>query len=294
MERYRLGALAEAIGYWEPIYRELGDEKGYRLAYDLGVAYQELGDSTHAAERLQSFLAEVDARGARGEPLAPIVEKEVADARARVGRLAATKARIRVEAGTTPRAARVDASEPRLAGFVAWVTPGEHKVTFAAGTPEAQTKVIFVKAGEVVEVAPLPPVPLPAERLVVAPPPPASPEMRLVMRRETHHPFSWPLIAVTGGVTVAAAIAAVPLYGSVGSLYDRLSSENTISQGDRDNYTRMRTLAYSVMGGAIGLALGTAGLAAWYVLGTSEREVMVNPVLDPERRGASFTVTGRF
>ena len=40
----RVLSLAEAVGYWEPIYRELGDEKGYRLAYDLGVVYQELGD----------------------------------------------------------------------------------------------------------------------------------------------------------------------------------------------------------------------------------------------------------
>src|SRR5882762_7447654 len=56
MDRYRAGALAEAIGFWEPIYRELGDEKGYRLAYDLGLAYQQLGDATHAAERLQAFL----------------------------------------------------------------------------------------------------------------------------------------------------------------------------------------------------------------------------------------------
>ncbi|MGD0530463.1 MAG: hypothetical protein ABSE49_35345, partial [Polyangiaceae bacterium] len=28
MDRYRAGAPAEAVGYWEPIYRELGEQKG--------------------------------------------------------------------------------------------------------------------------------------------------------------------------------------------------------------------------------------------------------------------------
>ena len=67
MERYKEGALSEAIGYWEPVYRELGERNGYRLAYNLGIAYQELGDATHAAERFQSFLGEVDARRERGD-----------------------------------------------------------------------------------------------------------------------------------------------------------------------------------------------------------------------------------
>jgi len=66
MDRYNQGAAAEAIGYWQPIYRELGEQKGYRLAYNLGVAYAELGDATKAAEHLQAFVTEVDARRARG------------------------------------------------------------------------------------------------------------------------------------------------------------------------------------------------------------------------------------
>src|SRR5260370_30559712 len=131
MDQYKAGALANAIGYWEPVYRELGNEKGYRLAYNLGVAYAELGDATRAAERLQSFLDEVDARRARAEPLGDTVAKEEADARARIAGLVASKGRIRVLAGSSPVAAQVDANEPRVAGFVVWVTPGEHVVTFS-------------------------------------------------------------------------------------------------------------------------------------------------------------------
>jgi hypothetical protein len=300
MERYKAGALAEAIGYWDPIYRELGEQSGYRLAYDIGVAYQELGDATHAAERLLAFLTEVDVRRERGEPLAPIVEKEEADARSRIAGLMATKGRVHVEAVGAPRTARVDASEPRLAGFVAWVTPGRHTVTFGAGTPEAEAKQVQVDAGEIIRVAPMPPpAPFPS-------PPTASPEPSVASRapppssaapvthRETHHPFPWPLIAVSGGVTVLAAIAAAPLYVNASSMYDRLSLMPTISASDRESFTSARTLAYSVVGGAIGLAAVTAGLAAWYFAGTSEREVMVTPALPTERGGAAVTVTGRF
>ena len=99
MDRYQAGAVAEAIGHWEPIYRELGEQKGYRLAYNLGVAYEELGDATRAAERLQSFLAQVDARRARGDAVPAIVIKDETDARTRVAGLAATKGRSTSTAG---------------------------------------------------------------------------------------------------------------------------------------------------------------------------------------------------
>jgi hypothetical protein len=58
MDRYKAGDLAAAIATWEPILRELGEPKGYRLAYDLGVAYAELGDAPHAIERLQASFAD--------------------------------------------------------------------------------------------------------------------------------------------------------------------------------------------------------------------------------------------
>src|ERR1039458_5234797 len=94
MDRYKAGAFTEAVGYWEPIYAELGQPKGYRLAYNLGVSYQELGDATRAAEHLQSFLAQVDAKRAAGESQPAIVQKEEADAKDRIAALTAAKGRI--------------------------------------------------------------------------------------------------------------------------------------------------------------------------------------------------------
>ncbi|HEY4013735.1 MAG TPA: hypothetical protein VGM06_10375 [Polyangiaceae bacterium] len=294
IDRYKAGALAEAIGYWDPIYRELGEQQGYRLAYDLGIAYQESGDATHAAERLQSFLTEVEARRERGDVLASIVEKEEADARQRIASLTASTGRIHVGAVSAPRTARVDAREPRIAGFVAWVAPGDHTVTFAAGTPDAETKRIHVGPGEMVEVTPRPPPPPPPppEPIIVRMPAPAP---RVVPAPQMRHPFPWPLIAVSGGAALVTAVVAVPLYNNAGALYDRLSVEPSIPQSDRDNYNRARTTAYSVAGAAIGLAALTAGLAAWYFLGTSEGEgVTVSPAFVPAPGGVSFGAAGRF
>ncbi len=290
MERYQAGALAEAIGYWEPVYRELGEQRGYRLAYNLGVAYQELGDATHAAERLQSFLTEVEVLRERGEILPPIVEKESGNARDRVAGLIATSGRIHVEAVSAPITARVDADEPRLAGFVAWVTPGDHAVTFAEGTRDAETRNVQVRAGEMIDIAPKPPPPLPtapAPLIVNVLPPVAT-------QRETYHPFQWPLIAVAGGVALSAGIAAVPLYVYEGNLYSRYSGESPRPASHLDTYNTVRSLAYTDVGGSIGFAFLTAALATWYFLGTSEREVKITPAIVPEHGGASVGGAGRF
>jgi hypothetical protein len=88
MDRYEARDFADAIADWEPIFAELGPQKGYRLAYDLGVAYHESGDAAHALERLQAFITEAAARRTRGDTLEPIVVKEEADAQARLAVLA--------------------------------------------------------------------------------------------------------------------------------------------------------------------------------------------------------------
>jgi hypothetical protein len=282
MERYKTGALAEAIGYWEPIYRELGEQKGYRLAYDLGIAYAELGDVTRAADCLQSFLAEVDARRARAEDLEPIVEKEETLARARIDALVASKGRIHIEGGTPPRAARIDAGEPRLAGFVAWVTPGEHTVTFAPGTPESETKTVDVRAGEIVDVAPtaapaaavltIPATPVPSAPLLSPPRPP------LGFRPVVDHPFSPAVVALGGGLTLAAGVLAVTLEANALSLHDRDAAlVNAGQMVDYQNFDNTRNNAYVAVGGAVALAAVTAGLAAWYFFGATTREVVVTP-----------------
>ena len=282
MDRYRAGAFAEAIGFWEPIYRELGEQKGYRLAFNIGVAYQELGDATHAAEHLQSFLAQVDARRAHGDTIPGIVQKEEQDARDRIAALTASKGRIRVDPGSPPRPVQVDAMEPHVSTFVAWVNPGQHTVTFAPGTPDAQEKSVDVHAGDLVDVtpppppaapaAPLPP-PSPAAHPATAPAPPSPPVTRL----ETEHPFSPVFVYAAGTLTLAAAIVLVPLEAHAWGLHDTYAAENPIPASDRSNFDSARSLAYGAIGVTVGLGVVTAALATWYFVGTSKREVVVTP-----------------
>ncbi|HTQ42299.1 MAG TPA: hypothetical protein VMI75_06020 [Polyangiaceae bacterium] len=282
MDRYKAGAFAEAIGFWEPIYRELGEQKGYRLAFNIGVAYQELGDATHAAEHLQSFLAQVDARRAHGDTIPPIVQKEEQDARDRVAALTASKGRIRVDPGSPPRPVQVDAMEPHVSTFVAWVNPGQHTVTFAPGTPDAQEKNVDVRAGDLVDVtppppaatpaAPLPPSPSPAPA-ATAPAPPSPPVTRL----ETEHPFSPVFVYAAGSLTLVAAVVLVPLEAHAWGLHDQYAGEGTISATDRSNFDSARSLAYGAIGATVGLGVVTAALATWYFVGTSKREVVVTP-----------------
>jgi hypothetical protein len=300
-DRYTEGAFAEAIGLWEPIYRELGEHDGYRLAYDLGVAYAQLGDATRAAERLQSFLGQLDDRRARGQPLAAAVIKEEADARARIVNLTASKGRIEIEPSATPPAVKVDAAEPRLAGFVAWVAPGTHRLTFSPGTADEETVTVTVKAGEVVVVTPkakpgtvAAPSPTPAPAQAAANPPAPAQEQPGGIA-----PPSLQLVILSGGVTAAAGVAGAVLYVDANNLHDRFvaqqksSANHTISSGDRASFDTARTAAYVTIGCAAGLAALTGGLATWYALGP-KREHRVAPLVGFVPGATTFGLAGDF
>jgi hypothetical protein len=307
MDRYDAGAVSEAIGYWEPIYRQLGPKAGYRLAYNLGVAYGHLGDATRAAERLQAFLDEVDGRRGQGQALGAVVAKEEADAHQRMADLTASKGRIRIPAADPPVSVQVDASEPRVAGFVAWVEPGEHTVTFEPQASKSETRVVQAKAGEVVEVQPPAPPEAPP---VVAPPPPKSsvsaPPMALAPIApkglpESYgrkRPFSPVLLATSIGLAAAVGIAAVVLENRAISLHDQLANAQgspvTISPNDRSRFDEERTWAYTAVGGAVGLGAVTAGLVSWYFVGSSKTGAVIQPAFAPERGGAIAGASAHF
>jgi len=282
MDLYEHGAAADAIAIWEPVYRDLGEQRGYRLAYDLGVAYAALDDAPRSADRLQAFLNEVDSRRERGEPLGAAVTKEESDARARLARLVAVLGRVQVVPASRPSIARVDSGDPHGAGAIAWVTPGQHSVTFDPQTPDERTIAIEVAAGALLEL--LPPGP-PASAKPQTPARPSasggtgstqSPAMESPAPRPV--PFPPALIVVGGGVTLAATVVAVALEIHASTLRDDAvaeqgrSTDGTIPAGDRTSFETARTRAYVAVAGAAGLGALTAGLAAWYVLGRAHGE----------------------
>jgi hypothetical protein len=286
MDLYEHGQAAQAVAVWEPVYRDLGEHQGYRLAYDLGVAYGALDDAPHAADRLQAFLNEVDARRARGEPLGAAVTKEEADARARLASLAAVLGRVQAIPGDRRSVMRIDAGEPHAAGTVAWLAPGQHAVTFDPGTPDERSIAIDVTAGAVVEL--VPPPPLGARRTAppgvlgaATAPSPGGPGSTVATAEPSPPraaPFPPALIAISGGATLAAAAAAVALELHANALrQDDVAAQagpgdGKISADDRSSFATARTWAYVMVGCAAGLGALTAGLATWYFVGRAHGE----------------------
>jgi hypothetical protein len=304
MDLYEHGAAADAISVWEPVYRDLGEQRGYRLAYDLGVAYAALGDAPHAADRLQAFLNEVDSRRERGEPLGAAVTKDESDARARLARLATVLGRVQVVPGPRPFIARVDSGDPHGAGAIAWVTPGQHSVTFDPQTPDERTIAIDVAAGAMLELLP------PAPSATVQPQTPAGPLASAgvgstrpqVMESPALQPAPFPpaLIALGSGVTLAATVAAVALEIHASALRDDAVAEQarsggTIPAGERASFETARTWAYVAVAGAAGVGALTAGLAAWYILGRAHGEgARPTAVVGVRIEGSRLVLDGAF
>jgi hypothetical protein len=156
MDKYKAGAFADAILIWESIYRELGSEKGYRLAFDLGRAYDALGDLIKAADHYESYLEKVRQRRSDGEVLEANVERQEEVARDRLEKIANLKARVRVSAGLRqPVIVKIDNAPARVAGFTVYVEPGTHTVTFGAGK-DADVRRLSVERGAVADVEPRP------------------------------------------------------------------------------------------------------------------------------------------
>ena len=278
LERYKAGDVAQAIQYWEPLYRDLGQQKGYRVAYDLARAYETFGDATRAAERFVAFVDETNMRRSSGVAIDELVAKEALDATERLESLKRNRARISVPATTPPSSVAVDATEPRLAGFVAYVVAGAHTVVFDPGSDDMQKRDVTVANGEEVQVTmdtPAAPPPLP-------PPPSAN-------RLETTHPFTSAWIVFAGGATLASSVLPYLAYSHSNDLRARYSPPHAATTSEQSDYSLSRSLAYASWAAPIALGLFTAALATVYFAKT--KTVWV-PVLTEKQAG--FSIVGAF
>ena len=62
LDQFAHGNNAGAIATWESLLGTLGEERGYKVLYNLGLAYQAIGDVTHAIERYRAFVKQVGRR----------------------------------------------------------------------------------------------------------------------------------------------------------------------------------------------------------------------------------------
>jgi hypothetical protein len=295
MEKYKAGAIAEAIRAWSAIYDELGPKRGYRLSFDLARAYEASSETSRAAERYQSFLDEVAARRAASETLDPIVEREEEESERRMAELKLESGRIRILPGTPSAVTRIDSADPRLGGFVSYVVPGDHVVVFAPGSAAEERREVRVEAGEMVDVSP-------TARPEPSPTPPAPPALVPLVTRpepdkasriETQRPFSPVVIYVAVGISGASVLVPILAYAHAYSLIDTHNAGTTANSERRvieAEYPGARVEAYATLAASITLAAATGALVAYYFGGSKEREVQVGAALLPGRVAADVSV----
>jgi hypothetical protein len=263
MTQYRAGAFAEAIVIWEAIYRDLGAEKGYRLAFNLGRAYEQFGDTTRATEHYEAYVKEALARKEAGETLEPLLDKQITEARERLAELAATKGRLRIVADRAI-VLRIDRGAERLAprGFVAYVAPGKHVVTFEPNDKNERSVEVDVARGSVLDV-------VPPEVAVAPPPAPITYELR------PERPFSKNVLWIAAGATVLST--AIPLV-----FFAKATSTKSDYYGSTDrpvplksDYEDQRTVSYATWAIPAVLGAATLGLAAYWLWGGKTKRVPV-------------------
>jgi len=285
MEKYKAGAMAEAIRAWNAIYDEIGPQRGYRLSFNLARAYEANSETSRAAERYQTFLNEFGVRKAAGEALDPIVEREAQEAQSRLDQLDANNGRIQVVSGGSTLLVQIDASDPRLGTFVSYVAPGSHVVIFSPGSPGQERHDVSVKAGEIVVVSASPPLPpLVAPLPVVALPPK---QHRMVLER----PFSPVALYVTAGVAAASVVVPILTYanaGAIGTSYYASTTNPAARQQTYDNYVSARTVAYVTLAIPMALTALTGSLVVYYFGGSKERDVTIDAGVLPGGGGASI------
>lgn len=170
LDEYGRGNYVAAIATWESLLATIGEERGYKVLYNLGLSYQQIGDVTHAIERYRSFVKQVAVRPYADRDLVHRSE----DAAKRISDLESSHGAVFVKPPARGGVVltRVGTAEPRAAGYVVWLAPGTHSVELFVGTRHAKTVRVEIVRGATVPIDTTPP----AEPLAPAGPSPAARE----------------------------------------------------------------------------------------------------------------------
>jgi tetratricopeptide (TPR) repeat protein len=287
---YDSGNYSGAIATWEALRQSIGEQRGWKILYNLGLAYQAMGDATRAIERFDAFLREA-------------AQRDVQDAGDRMHALEASHGAVVVRApasGATVMT-RVGSGDERPAGYTLWLSPGEHEVEVGSGTSRAHRVKVTVTAGGTVEVptddaAPPTPssAPSPSPSASPAPAASAAPSPAPSTREGGHFPTAWVLVGA--GLTVASAALPIALGLRASSL-----SQNAKDMGPGStsygtavtDFQSARTLYYAsyVVPGLLAAATATIVVVGLVSSGGASR-TEVHAGIDPT--GGTLWVGGRF
>lgn len=251
-----------AAAVWEELLSDLGSDRGWKLNYNLGLAYWSAKRPTLAVERFEAFVRRVAAEAAA---LPEELEQRREDAAAKIGIIKAEHGAVVLPAapGVT---VSIDGASSRPAGYTAYVTPGVHRVTVISNDGRTSESAVEVLAGrqQIVDTrqpdpapAPLPAAPEPVPVL----PPPSSPQQPPT--------FPWLIVGIGTGLTAAGFILPAVMYQRGRGAFqdaDALGAGHSGYADARDDYASART-AYAVSYALpAGLGAITAGIAIYGII----------------------------
>lgn len=285
LERYAAGDFVGAIEIWDRLLATIGDERGWRALYNLGLAYEQLGDPTHAIERYDAFVRQAAAHGGNDA-----VEQRRRDAEDRLRSLRSAYGAVTVRAPATGEVVmvRVGTGDPRPAGFTVYLAPGPHDIEVGAGTVRARHVTVKAVAGGSAEIdASL------AAPPAVAPPPSLFPSLRVP---ESPQPVPFPTTWLLVGAGATLASFALPLALGLHAQAERdqatrLGAGNTGYVSASSDYMSARTAYYVSYALPASLAAATAVIVI-LEMGSSERRVRVNA--SGVAGGGCLWASGRF
>lgn len=255
LEQYGRGNYVAAITTWESLLATMGEERGHKVLYNLGLAYQQIGDVTKAIERYAAFLKHVDQPYASAQLAA-----RADDARARLAELEQSHGAVNIRAPRTGGIVltRVGSAEPRAAGYVMWLAPGPHTVEIFVGTSRLKTIRLDVVRGQTVDVDTSPPDEPPEPTPAPKPKPPED---------TAHEPAARggpsTLVLVGAGVTLASVAVPIAFYFVAHGKRDdatALGQGNTGYSDALSSYDKWRTIYLVSYALPATLALVTAGV----------------------------------
>ena len=246
--------FAGAAAGWEGLLASMGEAKGWKVLYNLGLAYESALDPTRAVERYDAFLRTVEKEP---RPLPASLEDRRQDATDRSRALKATHGAVRVHAPPSGAVlVRIGDLPPRVAPFTAYVRPGHLQVEVGSGGPAPRHIEVDVAAGITADVdAGAAPPPAPTATAPVRPPP---------TPQEPERSFPTVLVLVGAGLTVASVALPVGLNARAQTKREeaeKLGQGHTDYAAARDDFDSARTLYYVSYGAPALLGAATIAIA---------------------------------
>ena len=263
---YESGHFDEALAIWQPIYAELGESDGYRLAFNLGRAEDARGHVQDAAKWFATYLAAVDTRRARGEPIeAGILGQEIT-ARDRLAAL--SRELVRVESNAKGAELAIDEEAPVPAPATRYLLPGKHSLRLTKrGALLTEDTRDFLRGETIVLREPLPPEPPPSNNVPLTS---REPERPTLLERTPPYSAAVPLTAL--GLTVLGGALTTASYVHANSVFDSYGAAGPSARDALgESYKSARTTSYVSLAITLVLAASSAGLGAYYFLGASTK-----------------------